>query len=54
MEIKPRLQVVVANGERVHSPGICKGVQIQVNYESFFVDLFVLAMDGFDVVLGVK
>ncbi|KAL8099697.1 hypothetical protein AgCh_032096 [Apium graveolens] len=54
MEIKPRLQVAVANGEKVHFPGICKEVQIQVDSESFTADLFVLNLDGFDVVLGVK
>ncbi|XP_010262237.1 PREDICTED: uncharacterized protein LOC104600803 [Nelumbo nucifera] len=29
MEIRPQLQVAVANGERVHNPGICKDTEIQ-------------------------
>ncbi|XP_010260188.1 PREDICTED: uncharacterized protein K02A2.6-like [Nelumbo nucifera] len=54
MEVKPQLQVAVANGERVHSPGICKNTRIQVGKESFRAYLFVLSLDEFDIVLGVK
>ncbi|WCJ37220.1 hypothetical protein M5689_018372 [Euphorbia peplus] len=54
MTVKPGLQVTVANGEKVHSPGICAQIPIQVNTETFPVDLFVLSLDGFDMVLGVK
>lgn len=31
-----------------------EGVQIQVNAEFFFVDLFVLPLAGFNIILGVK
>ncbi|XP_019053919.1 PREDICTED: uncharacterized protein LOC109114927 [Nelumbo nucifera] len=54
VEGRPQLQVAVANGERVHSPGICRNIQIQVESEPFSADLFVLPLDEFDIVLGVK
>lgn len=47
-------QVAVENGKKVTSSGICKLVQIQIENEVFNIDLFIIPLEGFDVVLGVK
>ncbi|KAJ8772223.1 hypothetical protein K2173_027400 [Erythroxylum novogranatense] len=48
------LRVNVANGEQLHSSGICKGAPIELGSSIFTVDLFVLQLKGFDLVLGVN
>lgn len=48
------LNVSVANGEKISSLGICKGVQFSVITHSFIADFYVIPLDGFDIVLGVK
>ncbi|WVZ75471.1 hypothetical protein U9M48_023518 [Paspalum notatum var. saurae] len=45
-------QVGVANGDRVTSTSICKNVAVTIGSELFFIDLYVLALDGYDLVLG--
>ncbi|XP_057992829.1 uncharacterized protein LOC131173948 isoform X1 [Hevea brasiliensis] len=53
LDSQSALQVAVANGEKIHSMGTCKET-IQVSGEHFPVDLYVIPLDGFDVVLGVR
>jgi hypothetical protein len=49
----PGLNVVVANVDRVPSDGVCYGVHIFLNSEEFVIDLFVIPLEGYDMVLGV-
>jgi len=54
IEYRPGISVKVANGERVTSPGVCKGTKIDIGRNTFLIDCFALGLDGFDIVLGVK
>ena len=51
---RPRLQAVLANGEKVPSGGICKAITLQVGPDSFATDLCFIPLAGFDVVLRIK
>ncbi|KAL3532480.1 hypothetical protein ACH5RR_006001 [Cinchona calisaya] len=51
---QPVLQVSVANGEKISSPGLCEEVCLQVSSDSFYVNLYIVPLDGFDVVLDVN
>ncbi|KAF2315775.1 hypothetical protein GH714_040313 [Hevea brasiliensis] len=53
LDSQSALQVAVANGEKTPSTGTCNET-IQVSSEHFPVDLYVIPLDGFDVVLGVR
>lgn len=46
------LKVVVANGERVKSKGLCRKVPLKFNHYCFYVDLYILSLNEYDVVLG--
>jgi predicted aspartyl protease len=48
------LNVMVANGDRVHSPGICLATPVIIGGEAFSIDCFALDLGGFDLVLGVQ
>lgn len=48
------MQVTVANGEKVSSPGICIAVPLRIQDQIFYLDLYVITLGGFDVVLGMK
>lgn len=50
---RPRMKVVVTNGDHVECPGLCGNVQLTIG-EEFAVDCYVIPLDGFDVVLGVQ
>lgn len=56
--IKPErsclFSVVVANGERLSSPGRCKGVRLTLQDVPIEVDFFLLPLEGCDDVLGVQ
>ncbi|XP_043807599.1 uncharacterized protein LOC110608432 isoform X2 [Manihot esculenta] len=54
VDAKDGLRVKVANGEQLHSPGLCKGAPIELGNSVFTVDLFVLQLTGFDLVFGVN
>ncbi|XP_043817044.1 uncharacterized protein LOC122724910 [Manihot esculenta] len=54
VDAKDGLRVKVANGEQLHSPGLCKGAPIELGNSVFIVDLFVLQLTGFDLVFGVN
>jgi hypothetical protein len=46
-------QVIVANGDKVSSTGICKDVKFSIASEEFVLDLFVIPLVGYEMVLGV-
>jgi hypothetical protein len=43
----------VANGDHVATAGVCRKTRIFIDSEKFFIDLFVIPLDGYDMVLGV-
>jgi hypothetical protein len=51
---KPGLHVGVANGDQVVCTGICRVVHIFIYSEEFVIDLFVIPLEGYDMVLGVQ
>ncbi|XP_055960653.1 transposon Tf2-1 polyprotein [Mercurialis annua] len=53
-EAKSNLRVMVANGEQVKSPGVCRKLPIQMGTQIFPFDLFLLPLCGFGAVLGVN
>ncbi|WVZ76347.1 LOW QUALITY PROTEIN: hypothetical protein U9M48_024329 [Paspalum notatum var. saurae] len=56
LHVTPRLglSVKVANGDRVASPGFCSNTMLIIQAEEFHTSCYVLALDGFDLVLGVQ
>jgi hypothetical protein len=48
------LSVAVANDARLQSPGICPATTVDIHGEQFAIDCYALALEGFDVVLGVQ
>ena len=50
---RPGLVVTVANGQQLHSPGICAAMTLAIQDQTFSIDCYALALEGFDVVLGV-
>lgn len=52
--IRKKLKVQVASGEELSSPGICTQTQILIQGESITVDLYILPLEGYDVVLGTQ
>ena len=55
LTVTPRagLNVMVANGDRVRSPGVCLATSVTISGEAFSIDCFALDLGGFDLVLGV-
>jgi hypothetical protein len=49
----PGLHVKVANGDRVATAGICRKTRIYIDSKEFVIDLFIIPVDGYDMVLGV-
>jgi predicted aspartyl protease len=56
LTVTPRagLNVMVANGDRVRSPGVCLATPVIIGSEAFSIDYFTLDLGGFDLVLGVQ
>jgi hypothetical protein len=54
VERRTGLSVKVANGDRVPSMGVCRQVAISIDNDTFDISCYTLAMDGFDIVLGVQ
>ena len=56
LTVTPRagLNVMVANGDRVRSPGVCLATPVTIGGEAFSIDCFALDLGGFDLVLGVR
>ena len=46
------LSVCVANDDRVPTSGVCRGVSTTVDDEQFLTDLYVLPLEGYDLILG--
>jgi hypothetical protein len=46
--------VVVANGEKLSSKGMCKGVLIILQGAAIKVDFYLLPLGGYEVVLGAQ
>jgi hypothetical protein len=49
----PGLAVKVANDEWVVSQGVYREADMVISYEHFSTNLYILPLDGFDIVLGV-
>jgi len=56
LAVTPRagLNVMVANGDKVRSPGVCLATLVTIDTETFSIDCFALDLGGFDLVLGVQ
>jgi hypothetical protein len=48
------LQIVVANGDRLDSPGCCCALHITISTEPFVIDCYGLELALFEMVLGVQ
>jgi hypothetical protein len=44
----------VANGERVTCPDVIRRAPVIIDGETFFIDLFVMTLMGYDLVLGTQ
>jgi hypothetical protein len=53
-DTRPGLHVMVANGDRIASVGICRAIHIFVDSEEFIIDLFVVPLEGYDMLLGMQ
>jgi hypothetical protein len=51
---RPRLTATMANGERVTCPGVIRRAPVLIDDETFFIDLFVMPLTGYDLVLGTQ
>ncbi|WVZ58543.1 LOW QUALITY PROTEIN: hypothetical protein U9M48_008809, partial [Paspalum notatum var. saurae] len=51
---RARLMVKMANGNHIPSVGLCAATDVLIQEEVFSLNCFVLALDGFDIVLGVQ
>lgn len=48
------LKVIVANGEIVNTPSTCCNLFLHLDTHSFSTDLFVVSLNGFDIILRVN
>jgi len=48
------VHVKVANGERLQSSGICRAVRVIISGEPFNIDVFVIPLEGYELVLGYR
>lgn len=46
--------MVVVNGEKLTSPGRCKGVQLQLQGTKIDAEFYLLSLEGCDAVLGAQ
>jgi hypothetical protein len=53
-EPRPDLTVRVANGDQVASDGVYRATHVLIGSKEFILDLFMIPLDGFDIVLGVQ
>jgi hypothetical protein len=51
---RPRLTVMVANGERVACMGVIRAAPLDIDGHCFLADLYVMSLAGYDVVLGTR
>jgi hypothetical protein len=50
--LRPGLSVAIANGDHVPCDGVCTNVPICIDTECFDIDVFVIALEGYEMVLG--
>jgi hypothetical protein len=50
----PSHQVIVTNGDRVASAGICHNVKFYIDSKEFVLDLFIIPLAGYEMVLSVQ
>ncbi|XP_077223768.1 uncharacterized protein LOC143857236 [Tasmannia lanceolata] len=50
----PHFKVHVGNGEFMMCQGLCSNIRIELQNHSFVTDLFVISLQGADVILGVQ
>ena len=50
IETNSSLKVIVANGEKLRSPEVCRGVTINVQ-DSQFVDFYLIELEGCEAIL---
>jgi predicted aspartyl protease len=48
------LSVLVANGDRVRSPGMCLATEVLIHKEPISIDCVAIDLGGFDLVLGIQ
>lgn len=48
------LRVTVANGDRILSLGLARGVDLVINEETFAINFYGLPLDSFDVIIGIQ
>jgi hypothetical protein len=48
------MEVVIASGERICSPGKCIQISVELQGRIFVVDFYILALEGYGVVLGTQ
>ena len=53
-EINSSLRVVVANREKIHSPGLCREVTLNLQNSQFLVDFYLIELESCDAVLGAQ
>jgi hypothetical protein len=46
------MTVGVANGKRLSCLGVCSALSFSINDESFCIDFLIIALEGYEVVLG--
>lgn len=54
VEKNTSLRVVVANGEWLRSPGLCREVSLNIQNTQFLVDFYLIELEGCDAVLGAQ
>lgn len=54
IEPAPSLKVMVANGVRLNTQGLCRAVQWEAQGYRFITDFLVLSVKGFNLVLGIQ
>jgi len=48
------MEVVIASGERISSPGKCIQISVELQGRIFVVDFYILPLEGYGVVLGTQ
>jgi hypothetical protein len=51
---KGGMEVVVASGDRIRSPGKCLQVPVELQGWNFYVDIYILPLEGYGMVLGAQ
>ena len=51
IETNSSLRVIVANGKKLRSPGVCRGVALSMQNSQFLVDFYLIELEGCDAVL---